>query len=102
MEPPATDVIGLKSVPRGDVTEVDVAVETATALGNNGRVGGIDAPDTGGCMPGGMPGIPGIMLQRNPKFVIALYSFRTSFVIFINLKTLDCIYLTCIKLISDI
>jgi len=69
MEPPlATDVIGLKSVPRGadPVTDVavDVAVETAAALGNNGRAGGIDAPETGGCIPEGMPDMPGIMLEK--------------------------------------
>lgn len=62
IDPPATDVIGLKSVPKGEVTDVDAAVETAAALGNNGRVGGMDAPDTGGCIPGGIPGIPGIIL----------------------------------------
>lgn len=66
--PPAIDVIGLKSVPRGadPVTDaVDAAVETATAaaLGNSGR-GGIDAPETGGCIPEGMPDMPGIMLKK--------------------------------------
>jgi len=63
-------VIGLKSVPRGadPVTDaaVDAAVETAAAaaLGNKGRAGGIDAPETGGCIPEGMPDIPGIMLEK--------------------------------------
>lgn len=67
--PPAIDVIGLKSVPRGadPLTDaaVDAAVETTAtaALGNSGR-GGIDAPETGGCIPEGMPDMPGIMLKK--------------------------------------
>lgn len=67
--PPAIDVIGLKSVPRGadPVTDaVDAAVETTAALGNSGR-GGIDAPETGGCIPDGMPDMPGIMLKKKIK-----------------------------------
>jgi len=60
-------------VPKGadpvtdDAVEATVAVETvvAAALGNNGRAGGIDAPETGGCIPDGIPGIAGIMLQEN-------------------------------------
>lgn len=69
--PPAIDVIGLKSVPRGPdpVTDAVDAVETAAAaaLGNNGRDGGIDAPETGGCIPEGMPDMPGIMLEKKEK-----------------------------------
>lgn len=63
IDPPAMDVIGLKSAPSG-VADVDVAVETDAALGNRGRVGGTDAPLTGGCIPGGIPGIPGIILEK--------------------------------------
>lgn len=59
IDPPAIDVIGLKSAPRG-VADVDVdAVDTA--LGNRGRVGGTEAPLDGGCIPGGIPGIPDII-----------------------------------------
>lgn len=71
MEPPlAMDVIGLKSVPRGADPLTDAAVDdtvdvdTTAALGNNGRAGGIDAPETGGCIPEGIPDMPGIMLTK--------------------------------------
>lgn len=67
IELPAIDVMGLKSAPRG-VEILDVAEETAVALGNNGLFG-MDAPLTGG-MPGGIPCIilqTIIIYQMNAK-----------------------------------
>ena len=60
IEPPAIDVIGLKSAPKGVDDAVEEAEETAVALGNNG-LEGIDAPLVGG-IPGGIPCIPGTIL----------------------------------------
>lgn len=80
--PLAIDVIGLKSVPRGadpvTDTAVDAAVETtaAAALGNSGRDGGIDAPETGGCIPEGMPDMPGIILEKKKLSYVKKFTFR--------------------------
>lgn len=60
---PAIDVMGLKSAPSATLDADEDAVDTA-ADGNRGLDGGIDAPLTGGCMPGGIPGIPDIILQK--------------------------------------
>lgn len=81
MEPPAIDVIGLKSVPRGadPVTDgaVDAAaVETAAALGNSGRAG-IDAPETGGCIPEGMPDMPGIILEKKKLSYVKKFNYNS-------------------------
>jgi len=94
MEPPlAIDVIGLKSVPRGPApltdAAVDDAVETAAAaaLGNSGR-GGIDAPETGGCIPEGMPDMPGIMLKKKRLSYVKKFNYNSLFGFF---KTNVCI-----------
>lgn len=91
MEPPplATDVIGLKSVPRGadpviDATVDAATVETAAALGNSGRAGGIDAPETGGCIPEGMPDMPGIMLKKKKLSYVKKFNYNSLIAFFLK------------------
>lgn len=94
IDPLAIDVIGLKSAPSG-VTDVEEAVDTA-ALGNSGRVGGTDAPLTGGCIPGGMPGIPCIILAKKKKMK-KICECVCNFCAFLAIFTLEIVKFTLLK-----